>query len=158
MRSNLATASNAYNDETGSTETVYILQDNSSAVRPNVYVAHLDFSCVDPAAVWRITFGRTENANSETLDFSGYPFAGNEPQRTVPGLNQTTSLSITDVNQVLGRYYVSGGQPFQLEFSEPLECLKDASSSTDQAFILAVKRMDTGTSAKYYVNVWYGSY
>lgn len=153
--SNLVVSTTADNEETGSTEQFFIIGDSGTGARPNTAVHRIQISVASSSAVFFVTVGRTESTANGGSDAEF--FRGNQPTRTPAGLTNATG-SAPSFHDVLGRYYISGGHPLDVSFEEPIEALKDWQTTTDSAFMVSLKRVDTSTSVKFAVNVWHEEY
>lgn len=113
------------------------------------HVVHgLSVSVENPTAVLEIVYGRVELSSRLSISGGQY-YRGNRKAANIPG------LGIVDAtfHEILGRYFLSGGQPLQLDFPEPVESLSDAESTTDDAFAVWVKRVDSSDEVGYHLDV-----
>lgn len=110
----------------------------------------LSLSLGEQSAVVELIYGRVELSARNSSSGGAY-YRGNGRPRNIPGLG---NASVT-FHEVLGRYFVSGNESLQLHFDEPIEALSNAESSTDNAFAVWVKRIDSETAVAYHLNVEY---
>lgn len=101
-------------------------------------------------AVIELVYGRVE-LSAQQGGTGGAYYRGNVRPRNIPGLG-TASVTF---HEVLGRHFVSGGQPLQLHFDEPIEALSNAESGTDNAFAVWLKRVDSEDAVAYHLDVEY---
>ncbi|MFD4474690.1 hypothetical protein ACFWPU_01035 [Streptomyces sp. NPDC058471] len=153
---NLAISTVADGSEVGSTKINYMLVDSGTSARPNAAVHRVEVTLKDPSAVLLIKIGRTENTDSGGSGNTEFARA-NLSTRAKAYLTSFTDGD-DDLDIMLGRYYFSGGQPFVLDFPEPIEALRDWQSSTDSAFAITLKRVDTSTAVGFTLNVWHEEY
>jgi hypothetical protein len=146
----------ADNITVGSTKVNYMLADSGTSARPNVAVHRVEVSLKDPSAVLLVKVGRTEVTDSGGSGLTEFARA-NASTRTKAYLSTFTD-SDDDLDIMLGRYYFSGGQPLVIDFPEPIEALKDWQSTTDSAFAITFKRVDTSTEVGFTLNVWHEEY
>jgi hypothetical protein len=117
----------------------------------NDHAVHdLSLSLGEQAAVVELVYGRVELASRQSGTGGAY-YRGNARPRNLPGLS-TASVTF---HEVLGRHFVSGEGPLQLHFDEPIEALSNAEGSTDNAFAVWVKRIDSESAVAYHLNVEY---
>lgn len=151
------------------TATSYALMRSQASSYPdagfytnNVIVRHIDVSVQDPAAVVLFSFGRRNVAVQP--DTTGDPapafFRGNISANDLPNTASYRVAGGIGFTQTLGQYFVTGQQPFQLDFLEGVECLRHPSdnSETSQAFTYITQRVDSDDSTEICINVWFDEY
>jgi len=120
----------------------------------NVEVSHLDLSLLDSTAVLELVFGRVaiqsdpgQGGYSSYFDAVGNNLTGGQNS----GFHSTSNPFF----EVLGQYYIQGGEALQLDFPTPIEAFK---ITQDYAFAYQVRLVGatSGTAdGTYFLNVWF---